>query len=323
MKHGLFRLVLAFAAALVLAGAAMLHGWYGAGPLTHDTAFVVPEGAGLATLAARLEKAGAIRGARMFRLRARLFGHGERAMAGEFLLPAGASESRILAMLSGREATRRFLTIPEGMPSVMVEERLRAQPLLAGGVATPAEGSVLPETYDFRPGESRQAVLARMQGAMTRTLDTLWAERAPGLPLASEKDALILASIVEKETGKPSERAEVAGLYENRLRKHMMLQADPTIIYPITQGKPLGRRIRESEIAAKNGYNTYAMAGLPQGPITNPGKASIEAVLHPASTQALYMVADGTGGHVFADTLEEHNRNVARWFAIRRARGEL
>ena len=137
------------------------------------------------------------------------------------------------------------------------------------------------------------------------------------------EEAVVLASIVEKETGKPEERRLVAGLYSNRLKQRMMLQADPTIIYPITRGKPLGRRIRQSEIAAVNGYNTYAMIGLPKGPITNPGRDSIAAVLNPAPTDALYMVADGTGGHAFAGTLAEHNRNVAKWFAIRRARGEL
>ena len=136
-------------------------------------------------------------------------------------------------------------------------------------------------------------------------------------------DTVILASIVEKETGVPQERRMVAGLYSNRVKEGMLLQADPTIIYPITKGKPLGRRIRQSEIRAVNGYNTYTRVGLPVGPITNPGRASIEAVLNPAPTDALYMVADGKGGHVFAGTLAEHNENVARWFAIRRARGEM
>ena len=205
----------------------------------------------------------------------------------------------------------------------MVTERLTAQTYLTGPVVTPPEGSVLPETYDFQRGESRQAMLARMQAAMTKVLDEAWARRADGLPVKTKEEALVLASIVEKETGKASERPMVAGLYENRLKKGIMLQADPTIIYPITKGKPLGRRIRQSEILAVNGYNTYSMAGLPRGPITNPGRAAIEAVLHPAQTDALYMVADGTGGHAFAATLEEHNRNVERWFAIRRSRGEI
>jgi UPF0755 protein len=162
-----------------------------------------------------------------------------------------------------------------------------------------------------------------MQAAMQRTLKELWAKRAPGIAVNTPEEALVLASIVEKETGKPSERRLVAGLYSNRLKNGMLLQADPTIIYPVTKGKPLGRRIRQSEIQAVNDYNTYTMVGLPKGPITNPGRESIAAVLNPAKTEALYMVADGSGGHVFASTLEQHNDNVAKWFAIRRARGEM
>ena len=198
-----------------------------------------------------------------------------------------------------------------------------AQSNLTGQVAAPPEGSVLPDTYEIGMGETRAAMVLRMQAAMQRTLKELWEKRSAGLVVKTPHEALVLASIVEKETGQPSERGLVAGLYANRLRQGMMLQADPTIIYPITRGKPLGRRIRQSEIAAVNGYNTYAMIGLPTGPITNPGRASIEAVLNPAKTDALYMVADGTGGHAFAATLEQHNANVAKWFAIRRARGEL
>jgi UPF0755 protein len=218
---------------------------------------------------------------------------------------------------------RRFVTIPEGMPSIMVWERLMAEPLLTGTVPVPEEGSVLPESYDFERGESRAAVLARMQKAMSGTLAELWARRAPDIAVKTPREAMILASIVEKETSVPAEYRMVAGLYSNRVRQGMPLQADPTIIYPITKGKPLGRRIRQSEIRAVNGYNTYTRVGLPEGPITNPGRASIEAVLNPAKTNALYMVANGEGGHVFADTLAEHNQNVARWFAIRRARGEM
>ena len=158
---------------------------------------------------------------------------------------------------------------------------------------------------------------------MARVVKSAWADRSPDTVAKTPEEAVILASIVEKETAKPSERPMVAALYSNRLRKGMLLQADPTIIYPITKGKPLGRRIRQSEIQSVNDYNTYAMVGLPKGPITNPSKAAIVAVLHPAKTTALYMVADGTGGHQFAETLEQHNANVAKWFALRRARGEL
>jgi UPF0755 protein len=198
-----------------------------------------------------------------------------------------------------------------------------AEPLLTGAIPVPEEGSVLPESYDFERGESRAAVLSRMRKAMDKTLTELWAGRAPGIAVKTPREAVILASIVEKETGVSAERRMVAGLYSNRVRQGMPLQADPTIIYPITKGKPLGRRIRQSEIRAVKGYNTYTPVGLPEGPITNPGRASIEAVLNPAKTEALYMVADGKGGHVFAATLAEHNENVARWFAIRRSRGEM
>lgn len=312
-------------AALAFAFAAwlMVGGWFGAGPLTKDTPFTVPDGASLTVVADKLEREGAIASADSFRLRARIMGGGAPIKAGEFLLPKGASPSQILRVLQGDDVLRRFVTVPEGMPSILVQERLMANPKLAGQVAIPAEGSLLPDTYEVGRGETRQAVVERMQAAMKQTLADLWAKRSPDTVAKTPEEAVILASIVEKETGKPSERKTVAGLYSNRLRQGIMLQADPTIIYPITKGKPLGRRIRQSEIQAINDYNTYSMIGLPKGPITNPGKASIEAVLHPAKTDALYMVADGTGGHAFAATLEEHNANVEKWFAIRRARGEI
>jgi UPF0755 protein len=310
-------------AVLLVAAGLFLRGWYGSGPLEKDVSFVVPSGASLNTVAAKLEQEGAIGSAGRFALRARLFGGGAPIKAGEFLLPKRASQSRILSIIQSDNFIRRFVTIPEGLPSIMVHERLMAQEYLTGDIPVPEEGSILPESYDFQRGEPREEVLRRMQAAMRRTLSELWAKRAPGIAVSTPEEALILASIVEKETGTPTERRMVAGLYSNRLKRGMLLQADPTIIYPITRGKPLGRRIRQSEIQAVNDYNTYTMVGLPKAPITNPGRKSIEAVLNPAKTGALYMVADGTGGHVFAETLEEHNRNVAKWFAIRRARGEL
>jgi UPF0755 protein len=324
-KAGRLRII-ALAVLLVVGalGVHFLYGWYGSGPLVKDTTFAVPEGATLASVAAKLEAEGIVASASAFRTRARLLGGSEPLKAGEYAVPAYASGSAVLAILQGAGGeVRRMVMIPEGMPAIMVQERVKAQPLLTGPVPTLAEGSILPDSYAFQRGESRTAVITRMQQAMARTLAKLWAERARDAVPRSPEEAVILASIVEKETGKPSERRMVAGLYSNRLRQGMMLQADPTIIYPITRGKPLGRRIRQSEIQAVNAYNTYTMVGLPKAPITNPGKASIEAALHPAKTNALFMVADGKGGHVFAATLQEHNANVARWFAIRRARGEL
>ncbi len=326
MRHAGRLRIIALALLLVVGayGVHFFYGWYGSGPLVKDTTFAVPEGASLAGVAEKLEAEGIVASAGTFRNRARLLGGGEPLKAGEYTIPAHASGSAVLAILQGEGGeVRRMVTIPEGMPAIMVQERLAAVSLLTGAVPTLAEGSVLPDTYAFQRGESRTAVVTRMQQAMARTLAKLWAERAPDAVPRSPEEAVILASIVEKETGKPSERRMVAGLYSNRLRQGMMLQADPTIIYPITHGKPLGRRIRQSEIQAVNAYNTYTMVGLPAAPITNPGKASIEAALHPAKTGALYMVADGKGGHLFASTLPEHNANVARWFAIRRARGEL
>lgn len=317
-------LVLAALGILAFIGAAVFAaGWYGSADIDEDTPFVVSSGSTLTSVATKLEEKGVIGSADAFLLRAKILGSSDPVQAGEFLLPARASPATILSKLQSGDVIRRFVTIPEGIPSIMVQERLMAEPLLTGEVAVPAEGSVLPDTYDFERGESRAAVLQRMQAAMAKTLAELWDKRAPGIAVKTPKEAVILASIVEKETGVASERRMVAGLYSNRVKSGMLLQADPTIIYPITKGKPLGRRILQSEISAVNGYNTYTMVGLPVGPITNPGRESIAAVLNPAKTSALFMVADGKGGHEFGDTLEQHNANVEKWYALRRQRGEM
>jgi UPF0755 protein len=300
-----------------------VHGWSEQGPATKDVSITVPEGSTLSDAAVLLKLAGAVRSADAFLTRAKVFGGSKSIKAGEFIIPAGASNSDILSILQGGKTLTRLITIPEGMPSILVYERLMANDQLIGDIKVPEEGSVLPDSYAFDKGDARAVVLKRMQDAMDKALAKLWAERDPGTIAKSPREAIILASIVEKETGVPAERPMVAGVYSNRLRTNMMLQADPTIIYPITKGKPLGRRIRKSEIAAVNDYNTYAMTGLPKGPIANPGRLSILAVLHPAQTKALYFVADGKGGHIFADTYQQHNENVRKWFEIRRSRGEL
>ena len=326
MRKG-FRTLAAIPVALVIAGVAvalwLAWGWYGPAHVEEDASFIVPQGSTLTAIAEKLEEEGLIDSAGSFLVRAKIFGGGEPIQAGEFALPAGVSPSNILETFQNGDVIRRFVTIPEGMPSIMVRERLMAEPLLTGDIPVPEEGSVLPESYDFERNEPRADVLARMQAAMEEALAEAWAARKAGIAVSTPAEAVALASIVEKETGVPRERRMVAGLYSNRLRQGMMLQADPTIIYPITKGKPLGRRIRQSEIRAVNGYNTYSMVGLPEGPITNPGRASIEAVLNPAPTDALYMVADGSGGHAFAETLAEHNANVAKWYRLRRERGEM
>ncbi|MXO64883.1 endolytic transglycosylase MltG [Altericroceibacterium endophyticum] len=323
IRRGVVFLILAGMAVVLIGAAIFASGWWGSANLEKDRAFLVSSGSSLTAVAQKLEEEGIIDSADGFLTRAKIFAGDDPIKAGEFMLPAGASPATILDTFQHGDVVRRFVTIPEGMPSIMVYERLMAEPLLTGKIDVPAEGSVLPESYDFERGESRADVLARMQQAMTDTVAELWQGRAKNIAVDTPQEAVTLASIVEKETALPKERRMVAGLYSNRVKKGMMLQADPTIIYPITKGKPLGRRIRQSEIAAINDYNTYSMVGLPKGPITNPGRASIAAVLNPAETDAIYMVADGTGGHVFSKTLDEHNRNVEKWFAIRRKRGEI
>lgn len=317
--RGLVLLVLGLAAAgLVLAWT-----FLGSATIAKDTPFTIPAGASVGTVAAKLEAEGLISSASGFTLQARIFGSDAPIQAGEFLLKPGMSQGDILEAFQSGDVIRRFVTVPEGMPSILVWERLMGEELLTGDVDVPPEGSILPDTYSFERGQSRAKLVEQMQAAMDRALAEEWAKRRPGIPVDTMREALILASIVEKETGKPEERRMVAGLYSNRVRTGMKLQADPTIIYPITKGKPLGRRIKQSEIAAVNGYNTYTRTGLPEGPITNPGRDSIAAVMNPENTGALFMVADGTGGHWFADTLAEHNANVAKWYAIRRERGEM
>lgn len=320
-KVGCFGLLLGL---VLIAGLAWIaRDWSGAGPAAKPLAIVVPEGASLARAATELQKQGAIRSATRFRGYARFFGSGKPIKAGEYAIPAGASASDILALLEEGKVRQRLVPVPEGYPSILVHEAVQRAEGLTGDVAVPREGSVLPDSYAYQRGDTRAAVVGRMQKAMADYLATAWKKRKPGIAVTTPEQAIVLASIVEKETGKPAERRTVAAVYSNRLKRGMPLQADPTVIYPITKGKPLGRRILRSELQAKNGYNTYASPGLPVGPIANPGRASIDAVLDPAQSSALYFVADGTGGHVFADTLEQHNANVKKWYAIRRARGEM
>ena len=323
MKLG--RATLAFVLLLVLVGGGLLIApWYGSadrGAKTID--ITVKPGASLNAVAEQLEASELVTAGRHFRILARVLGGRRPVKAGVYRFARGDGWGNYLRKLQAGDVLSYRITIPEGWPAVLVVDRLRAEMRLTGSVAVPAEGSVLPDTYDFQAGEPRAAVLKRMQAAMTKTLAELWKARKPATVAKSPREAIILASIVEKETGKASERRLVAGVYTNRLKQGIKLDADPTVIYPYTQGRPLGRRIRQSQLKADNGYNTYLKPGLPKGPIANPGRASIAAVLNPEPTRALYFVADGTGGHVFADTLSQHNANVAKWFAIRRARGEM
>jgi len=312
-------------AALVLFALAIIYFlWWAPGPRPGPHDIVIKEGTTLGSASRQLAREGAIPGtARTYYVMARLFGSKDPIQAGEFEIPRGMGGARVLDLLQHGKPLLRLITVTEGMPSIIVEERLAGSPYLSGPAPNVPEGSVLPDSYGYQRGDLRPALLRRMQEAMSKTVAQLWAKRSSDCSLSTPQQAVILASIVEKETAKPAERPLVAGVYCNRLKIGMKLDADPTFIYPITKGKPLGRRPLMSEVHAKNDYNTYEKSGLPIGPITNPGKASIEAVLHPAKTKALYFVADGTGGHVFADTLAEQNANVAKWYAIRRQRGQM
>ena len=298
--------------------------WWGPGPLAKPATVEIPDGATLGQASEILAYHGAIDGVgpEWYYL-SRLFGSGDPIQAGEFEIPKGASGSAVLDLLQHGRPIQRLITVTEGMPSIIVAEKLAANQFLTGAVPAIGEGTVLPDSYGYERGEARAAVVRRMQAAMTKTLDQLIPKNSGKCPVSSRQEVVTLASIVEKETGKASERRMVAGVYCNRLRIGMKLDADPTVIYPITKGKPLGRRIRRSELMAQTGYNTYRQPGLPIGPIANPGRESIAAVMNPEDTKAIYFVADGTGGHVFAETFQQHQANVERWYAIRRQRGEM
>ncbi len=298
-------------------GANFIYGWYAAGPSEREVTIEISQGSTLKDAAKALEAGNVIKSADAFYHRARLLGGSTTIKAGEFVIPAYASNSSIMSILQGGKSKQRLVTIPEGFASIQVYERLLANDILTGDIEVPREGSVLPDSYSFEKGESRADVLARMTRAMDDVLTEAWANRSEDIAVKTAEEAVILASIIEKETKLPEEYATVASVYSNRLKKGMMLQADPTFIYPITKGKPLGRKVRKSDISNANGYNTYTMVGLPIGPITNPSKGAIEAALNPAKTDFLFFVADGKEGHDFSRTYKEHQKKVAKWYSIR------
>jgi UPF0755 protein len=304
-----------------LAGILALGAWgyLGPGP-GRSTDVVLPAGAGLAGIGRDLAKAGVVRSRTGFVLAAVLAGAARKLKAGEYHFGARESLAEVISAIARGLVVRRFVTIPEGLTSRDAVAILLRADYLAGPAAVPPEGSILPETYEVRRGEARSSVLQRMTAARDRLVDELWEARAPGLPFASKEQAVVLASVVEKETAIPEERPKVAAVFINRLKKGMRLESDPTVIYGVSGGEPLGHGLRASELAAPGPYNTYLVGGLPPTPIDNPGRASLAATLSPAPTADLYFVADGTGGHAFSDTLEAHRRNVARWRAIEQGR---
>lgn len=300
---------------------------YAPGPAAREgdaTVVTLPSGAGVNAIAAQLRAAGVIRSTDMFKAAVALTGAERRLRAGEYEVPSRTSLSGVVRLLVDGRVVRHFVTLPEGWSSAQAVDILMAEPILTGEVAeVPEEGTLWPETYEITRGESRESVLRRMQLAHERNLARLWAQRGPNSIVSSPEEAVILASIVEKETGVASERPRVAAVFTNRLRIGMRLESDPTIVYGITQGRPLGRGIRRSELDQRTDWNTYQIDGLPPTPIANPGEAAIAAVLNPPRTDELFFVADGTGGHVFARTFDEHLTNVARWREIERRKAGL
>jgi len=284
---------------------------------------VIPRGAGVNAIGAHLKAEGVIRSPGMFRLASELQG-GPGLKAGEYAIPANASVIEVLRQLAEGKVLFHGVTIAEGVTSAAAVAILAANDVLTGPTPeAPPEGAILPETYAIERGMTRAQVLAQMLAARERVLLELWERRAPNLPFSTPEEALILASIVEKETGLAAERPQVAAVFVNRLRKGMRLESDPTIIYGLTKGVPLGRGLRRSEIDKPNPYNTYQIAGLPPTPICNPGRDAIAAVLDPPRSSALFFVADGSGGHAFAATYAEHQKNVARWREIERSRSAV
>jgi UPF0755 protein len=309
---------------LLVAGGLVVYGasqFYGDGPLSEEATFRVESGSGLASIATRLEEQGLITNQYVFQAGGRLTERQGALKAGDFRIPPGASMADILTELTEGSPIRYAVTVPEGWTSWEALQRLNADSNLVGQVTTlPPEGSILPGSYDYIPGDTRQSVLDKMQQAMVTQLAAVWEGRVEDLPLETPEQLLVLASIVEKETGVASERPQVAAVFVNRLRDGMRLQSDPTIIYGITKGQTrLDRGLRRSEIEAKTLYNTYQIDGLPPTPIANPGIESLRAVANPDTHDYLYFVAKGATpreGHVFAETYAEHQANVAQYRRI-------
>lgn len=294
--------------------------FYQEGETEAGTTFQVHSGTGLSTIATRLEEAGIIDNRWVFQFGALAHNKAREIRAGEFRIAKGASMADVLREITEGEPITYSVTVPEGFTSWQVVQRIRAKTELTGDIEdVPPEGSLLPDTYIFQRGDERSELIARMQEAQAAALADVWADRAPDLPLETPQDLVTLASIVEKETGVPEERPEVAAVFINRLNRGMRLQSDPTIIYGITNGEgPLGRGITRSEIEEETPYNTYVVDGLPAGPIANPGIEAMRAVANPAQSDALYFVAAGANpsqGHVFARSYDEHRQNVAQYRA--------
>lgn len=326
-RGGALRSIIVFLALVgLLAAGSIAAGGYFAyreaarpGPLAEDAIILLKPGSSVSAIAEKLEGAGAVRYPLLFVAAVRVRGAQRALKAGEYEIPAEASVLEIIDLLIEGKSILHYVTAVEGQTTAQILRLIDANEVLTGDISLmPDEGSLLPETYAFTRGETRDGMIRIMMKAQQQVLDELWANRAIDLPFNTRKDAIILASIVEKETAIEGERPRIAAVFINRLKKRMRLESDPTVIYGLTAGEPLGRGLRVSELRKETPYNTYIVPGLPPTPIANPGRAAIEAVLDPAETDDIFFVADGSGGHAFASNLSEHNRNVARWRRVER-----
>jgi UPF0755 protein len=317
--------LLALLVLVIAASAWVIWSYSGPGPAAKAgpaTTVILERGTGVAGIARQLSEAGVIRSPSLFVAAAKLSGAGRKLKAGEYAIPSRASMGRILADVRDGRVVRHLIAVPEGWTSEMAADAVARADVLVGQAEAPPEGAILPDTYQVQRGEDRAAVIRRMVEAEDKLRAELWSQRQPGLPFATPEEAVTLASIVEKETALPSERPRIAAVYINRIRAGMRLESDPTVIYGISKGRPLGRGITRVELTTPTPYNTYQVAGLPPTPIANPGRAALAAVLNPPKTTELFFVADGGGGHVFSSTFAEHEKNVAHWRAVERERAQ-
>lgn len=300
------------------------HAFNAPGPSSADTTVVLPRGEGVLAIADRLTRAGIVSDARVFAVGVRLHRAERGLRAGEYRIPAGASMLAVMQKLTSGETVVRRLTLAEGLTTQEALALIAQADGLSGELTDSVEeGALLPETYHYSYGDDRNALLQRMQASLDEVLAQAWAARAPELPLQTPQELLVLASIVEKETAQPQERPHIAGVFVNRLKKGMRLQSDPTVAYGLTNGAgPLTRPLTRADLRQPSPFNTYVIAGLPPGPICNPGRAAIEAAANPLATRDLYFVADGNGGHAFAKSYAEHRRNVRRWRRLQKNGGQ-
>jgi UPF0755 protein len=322
LLSGLLTLLVAFAIAGIFGFSMLQQEVTVKGPLQSDKVVVIPRNTGTGEIAQILKQEGVIEQPLLFQAYAYMNRQRGQLKAGEFQFKAGTSVDEAIDTLIQGKAILHTVTVPEGLTSEQIVARLYEHEILTGDVTeTPREGSLLPDTYKFERGTTRQQIINTMQTAQRQAVEQIWQRRSPELPIKSPQELVIMASIVEKETGRADERTRVAGVFINRLMKRMKLQSDPTIVYGLVGGKgTLGRGILRGEIEAATPYNTYVVEGLPPGPIANPGRAALEAVANPSRTKDLYFVADGSGGHAFAETYEQHQRNVGRWRQIEKSR---